>query len=110
MSSAKLCAQNNALDAEEAVDYLRGAYKEYQRKPLGPFGVMVARAIAIIQEQGGVTKPELRLQVQCMLAGTSAGPWMQDMLRALPVGKQVLMSTRYLCRPWSSGMAYECSR
>ena len=49
---------------DDTCDYLRGAYREYQRKPQGPFQQMVARAIACLQEQGGVAKPELRLQVR----------------------------------------------
>ena len=62
------------------MEYLRGAYKEYQRKPLGPFGAMVAKAIVVVQEQGGLVKPELRLQVRCNAAVvcsyiTAAGLW-----------------------------------
>ena len=55
--------QNNELDVDDVVEYLRGAYKEYQRKPMGPFQAMVARAVACVQDQGGVAKPELKLQV-----------------------------------------------
>ena len=57
-------ALNNAYtDADEVAEYLRRAYKEYQRRQLGPFRTMVARAIAVVQRKGGPQKPELQLQV-----------------------------------------------
>ena len=77
--------QNNELDVDDVVDYLRGAYKEYQRKPMGPFQAMVARAISCVQDQGGVAKPELKLQVCVMLAVWSRGEscWQEGGRRAV---------------------------
>lgn len=54
---------NNYTEVDEVVEYLRRSYKEYARKATGPFRQQVARAIGILQQKGGVGKPELQLQV-----------------------------------------------
>lgn len=53
---------NDYTDVDEVVGYLRGAYREYQRRPLAALQSMVSRAISLIQTRGGPVKPELRLQ------------------------------------------------
>ncbi|MEW5313326.1 MAG: hypothetical protein WDW38_004903 [Sanguina aurantia] len=56
-------ALNNSIeDHAEVADYLRRNHREYQRKQLGPFRGMVAKAIAVVQRSGGAQKPELSLQ------------------------------------------------
>lgn len=60
----KSFAQNNDFtDVDAVAEYLRGTYREYQRHKLGPFRSQVAKAVQHIQQQGGVIKTELQLQV-----------------------------------------------
>lgn len=75
-------AQNNSYeDVDEVADFLRRTYKEYARKQMGPFRQQVARAVAQLQRKGGVSKPELQLQVGGELG---QGPWQGLGARAEP--------------------------
>lgn len=54
-------AMNNELDLDDVVEYLRSAYREYQRQKLAPFRLMVERAI-LVAKRRGQSKPELQIQ------------------------------------------------
>lgn len=63
-------AQNNDYtDIDAVADYLRGTYREYQRHKLGPFRSQVAKAVQHIQQQGGISKTEIQLQV-CVVSSS----------------------------------------
>lgn len=86
---------NDYNDVDEVADYLRRNYKEYQRKQTGPFRQMVYKAIQILQARGGVSKPELKLQVnglECSLVDTSRAVVLCRRLRSSN-GAAVLSST-----------------
>ncbi|GAB4818827.1 hypothetical protein N2152v2_005873 [Parachlorella kessleri] len=54
---------NDYTDIDELTTYLRRNYKEYQRQKLGPFKNQVSRAVENLTRRGGVSKPEIQLQV-----------------------------------------------
>ncbi len=64
-------AINNRIDdLDEVAQALRSTYREYQRKQLAPFKVMVARAIKVVERKGGIpAQPEVLLQVRSMAHG-----------------------------------------
>lgn len=66
-------SNNDYTDVDEVAEYLRRAYKEYARKPSGPFRQMISKAVQIIQARGGVPKAELALQVRCETGAMESG-------------------------------------
>lgn len=64
----EMYAKNNSIDDHaEVADHLRRSHREYQRKQLGPFRGMVAKAIAVVQRSGGSQKAEPYVEVSWRL-------------------------------------------
>lgn len=70
-------AMNHSLDdIDEVAEALRSSHKEYQRRQMGAFRQMVAKAVKAVKDKatsgGSSGKPELKLQVTVMILPRSA--------------------------------------